>query len=254
MMEKEQLRKADFFSGIVIALFGAWILYHAFRMPMKDSWGGVQNVWFVSPALFPLFVGSVVVLLGLLLSRHAWKSVGRRAVAGSVRWLASRDCGRYLLGESVLRFFAIAVLFLSFVYLFIPRVDFFLSSVLFLVVFITQFHLDDAAILRKLFLFHGLGAAAFAAAFGAGLVSVLGRVLPFAGDLLVLAFLLGYGLYARFLVRDEPVLRRKLRTGLIVALVTPFAIGPVFKYFLLVPLPTEGLIVELMDRVRYLEF
>ena len=33
-------------------------------MPMKDTWGGVQNVWFVSPALFPLFVGAMIMLLG----------------------------------------------------------------------------------------------------------------------------------------------------------------------------------------------
>jgi hypothetical protein len=57
MMEKERLRKADVFCGGIIFLFGAWIVWQAFNMPMKDSWGGVQNVWFVSPALFPLFVG-----------------------------------------------------------------------------------------------------------------------------------------------------------------------------------------------------
>jgi hypothetical protein len=53
MMEKEKLRKADIFSGGIISLFGLWVISQALKMPMKDSWGGVQNVWFVSPALFP---------------------------------------------------------------------------------------------------------------------------------------------------------------------------------------------------------
>ncbi len=253
-MEKETLRKADFFSGIVIALFGAWILFHGLQMPMKDSWGGVQNVWFVSPALFPLFVGSVVVVLGLLLSRHAWKTLGWAAMAGAARWLISRSCAVYLLQESALRFYAIGVLFLSYVYLYVPRVDFFLCSVLFLAAFITQFHLDQAWLLRKLFRFHLLGAAALLVYFATGLGSLLGRSLPFVSDFLVLGFLLAYILYTWTLVRTDPGLRRRLRTGLIVAVVTPFVIGPVFKYFLLVPLPFEGLVVELMDTLRYMEF
>jgi hypothetical protein len=41
---------------------------------------------------------------------------------------------------------------------------------------------------------------------------------------------------------------------LILAVATPFVIGPIFKYLLLVPMPTEGLVVAAMDAVRYLEF
>ncbi len=47
MLEKDKLRKADIFSGSIISLFGLWIISQAVKMPMKDSWGGVQNVWFV---------------------------------------------------------------------------------------------------------------------------------------------------------------------------------------------------------------
>ena len=54
MLEKEKLRKADIFSGLAIFLFGLFMVLMASEMPMKDSWGGVQNVWYVSPALFPL--------------------------------------------------------------------------------------------------------------------------------------------------------------------------------------------------------
>ena len=71
MLEKEKLRKADVYSGAVICFFGLWIVLQAFKMPMKDSWGGVQNVWYVSPAIFPLFVGCMIMLLGGLLCRQS---------------------------------------------------------------------------------------------------------------------------------------------------------------------------------------
>ncbi len=76
MLDKEKLRKADVFSGIVFFLFGLWIVYQAFKMPMKDSWGGVMNVWYVSPALMPLFIGFTIMLLGAMLCRVALKSIG----------------------------------------------------------------------------------------------------------------------------------------------------------------------------------
>jgi hypothetical protein len=85
MLEKEKLRKADVYSGIVIFLFGAWIVWQASKMPMKDSWGGVQNVWFVSPALFPLFIGAIIMLLGLLLFRTALKTIGMQAFGDTLQ-------------------------------------------------------------------------------------------------------------------------------------------------------------------------
>ena len=41
---------------------------------------------------------------------------------------------------------------------------------------------------------------------------------------------------------------------MILAVATPFLIGPAFKYLLLVPMPTEGLVVVLLDAIRYGEF
>ena len=64
MLKQENLRKADVYSGAAIFLFGLWVVLQALKMPMKDSWGGVQNVWYVSPAIFPLFVGCMIMLLG----------------------------------------------------------------------------------------------------------------------------------------------------------------------------------------------
>ena len=153
MMDKEKLRKTDIFSGAVICVFGLWIMSQALQMPMKDSWGGVQNVWYVSPAIFPLFVRFVIMILGALLCRTALKLVGLKAFQQTVRWLLSRELLNFFNSIPNLRFYTIVVLFLSFVYLMIPRVDFFLSAFLFLTVFISSFYFDDALLLKKLFFF-----------------------------------------------------------------------------------------------------
>ncbi|MBW2438260.1 MAG: hypothetical protein JRF29_13330 [Deltaproteobacteria bacterium] len=254
MLEKEKLRKADVYSGLIIFLFGAWTVWQASKMPMKDSWGGVQNVWFVSPALFPLFVGGMIMLLGLLLVRAALKAIGMKAFGDTLQWLFSQNLLQFLNTVSNLRFYAIAVLFLAFVFLNIPRIDFFLSAVLFLSVFITLFYFDEAVLLKKLFFFYLAGTAFFIFYFAAGLEGLLSPVLPFAKDILTLGFILGYCLYAWRLIRSSPLLRKKYRTGLVVAVVSPFVVGVIFKYFLLVPMPAEGLVVALLDAIWYFEF
>ena len=254
MLDKEKLRKVDAYSGIIIFLFGAWIVWQASKMPMKDSWGGVQNVWFVSPALFPLFVGGMIMLLGLLLFRTALKTIGMKTFGDTLQWLLSKNLLQFLNTVSILRFYAIAVLFLAFVYLNIPRIDFFLSAVLFLSVFITMFYFDEAVLLKKLFFFYLAGTVFFIFYFALGLDGWLNPIFPFAKDILALGFILGYCLYAWRLIRSSPLLRKKFRTGLIVALVAPFLVGLIFKYFLLVPMPAEGMIVALVDAIWYFEF
>ena len=254
MLEKERLRKADVFSGIVVFLFGAWVVRMAFKMPMKDSWGGVQNVWFVSPALFPLCVGTVIMILGLILSRTALKMIGFGEVKKSLRWLTSSKLVEYLTGESILRFYMIAVLFLSFVFINISRIDFFLCSVLFLVVFITTFYFDVQSLFKKYFAFYVSGTILLLIFFATGLHKAADEVFPYAADLLALVFIIAYCLYVRATIRDDLDLRKKFRSALIVALVAPFFVGPIFKYFLLVPLPHEGMIVAAMDYLYYLEF
>ena len=254
MLEKEKLRKADAYSGIIIVLFGAWVVWQASKMPMKDSWGGVQNVWFVSPALFPLFVGGMIMLLGLLLVRTALKTIGLKAFGNTLQWLFSKELLQFLNTMSNLRFYAIAALFLALVYLYIPRIDFFLSAFLFLSVFITMFYFDEPELLKKLFFFYLAGTVFFIIYFATRIDGLLSQAVPFAKDILALLFILGYCFYAWRLTRNSPVLRRKYRIGLIVALVAPLLVGAIFKYFLLVPMPAEGMVVALLDAIWYFEF
>ena len=254
MMEKDKLRKADIFSGGLIVLFGLWIVSQALEMPMKDSWGGVQNVWFVSPALFPLFVGVMITLLGTLLIRTALKAVGLTGLKEALGWLSSHELAQYLRSPANLRFYAMLVLLFSYVFLAIPRVDFFAGSVLFLMAFISMFYFDDDALLKKLFFCYLILAAGLLLFFIFRLPQALEATLPYAGDWLTLVCIGVYGLYTWRAIRSIPLLRRKYRLSLILAVAAPFSIGPIFKYFLLVPMPTEGLIVAVMDAIWYWDF
>jgi len=254
MMDKDKMRKADIYSGAAICLFGLWIILQALKMPMKDSWGGVQNVWYVSPAIFPLFVGSMIMLLGALLCRTALKMVGFKAFGETVRWLLSKALLQFLNSIPNLRFYTIVVLFLSFVFLTIPRIDFFISAVLFLVVFITSFYFDDAMLLKKLFFFYLAGIIVLILYFAFGLNDPLGRIVPFPADILTICFIVSYSVYAWKLIRRNPMLRKKYRTAMIIAFVSPFIVGIIFKYFLLVLMPSEGLVVAVMDYFWYFEF
>lgn len=254
MLEKEKLRKADIFSGSIIFLFGMWVLLQAMKMPMKGSWGGVQNVWFVSPALFPLFVGCMIMLLGGLLVRTAIREVGFQEIGRVLRWLVSKDMPIFLKTSANIRFYAIVVLFFSLVYINISRIDFFLCSVLFLMVFITMFYFDEHTLLKKLLYFYLAGTAFFIIYFLFNIQALLAPVILFPGDWLILVFIIAYCIYCWALVRNTPELRKKYRLSLILAIVAPFFIGPIFKYFLLVPMPTEGLVVAVMDAIWYWEF
>jgi hypothetical protein len=254
MMDKDKLRKADIFSGGIIMLFGLWVVSQGLKMPMKDSWGGVQNVWFVSPALFPLFVGAMIALLGALLTRTALKSVGWAGLQDVLRWLVSRELVQYLKSATTLRFYAMVILFCSYVFLTIPRVDFFAASALFLMAFISMFYFDDDRLLKKLIGFYLVLALGLLFFFIFRLPQILEDTLPYAGDWLTLVLFGAYSLYTWIIIRGYPQLRKKYRTSLILTFVAPFSIGPIFKYFLLVPMPTEGLIVAVMDAVRYWDF
>ena len=254
MLEKEKLRKADIFSGVAFLLFGLWVIGQALKMPMKDSWGGVQNVWFVSPALFPLFVGAMISILGILLTGTAFKAVGRQQLQRVLRWLGSPELVVFLQTSGVIRFYAMTVLLFSFVYLNLPRIDFFLCSILFLAVFITQFYFDDDALLKKLFFFYLAGTSVCLGYFLLGLPDALEPALPYPNDWLAVVFIVCYMGYAWVLIRRVPALRKKWRTSLILAVVPPFLICPIFKYFLLVPMPTEGLVVAVLDAIWYWDF
>ena len=253
MMDNDKLRKADIFSGSLILILGLSIIGGAMKMPMKDSWGGVQNVWFVSPALFPLFVGGMLAFLGVLLIIIALKSVGGKGFRSVITFLTSADFISYLRQPLVIRFYGAVVNLIFFVFLLVPRVDFFPAAILFLLIFFFMFYIGDHTHLVKILKFTISISVLFLLYVLAGLNEKLGSITEYGSDWLALFFIATLCFLARTTVKNDLVLQKKYRLSLIIAFAAPLTIGIIFKYFLLVPMPYEGLIVQLLDNIWYAE-
>lgn len=254
MMEKELLRKADIFSGALIVLLGLFILFQGLKMPMKDSWGGVQNVWFVSPALFPLFVGSMLAFLGVILIVIAVKSIGLEGVQEIFGFLLGPAMCKYLGEVKTIKFYAIVLNLVVFVFLMIPRIDFFPAAIQFLLVFFFMFYLDDERALSKIFKFTIITTVILGLFLLTGIEAHVSAIVQFSGDYLVFAIIGAICFLAGTLINGQAEQRRKYRLCLLVAFAAPVIIGIIFKYFLLVPMPFEGLVIQLLDAIWYAEF
>ena len=249
MKDVKSLRKADFWTSIVLFALGVAMFIGATTFPMTDSYGGVQNVWYVSPALFPLIIATALVILSLVLFANAILTVGVRDAIACIGGLS------YRLSERDVRLVMVIALISAYVYALVPRVDFFLATALFLQAFIGSFYPERSDMMKV----HAAPFLAFSV-----LVGVLALVGPtrepetvFAGvidaaalGLFVIVAIVAIVALRRLAGPQQPD-RRRVRIGLIVSVVVPLILCPVFKYLLLVPLPMEGMVTGAMDSIRY---
>ena len=57
-----QAAQSDFKVSLVLLVIGLALFIHTLNFPMSGSYGGVENQWFISPALFPLMVCFLLVV------------------------------------------------------------------------------------------------------------------------------------------------------------------------------------------------
>lgn len=251
-IDRDRMRRKDLVSGIVLMLFGAWIVYETYaKVPMKGSWGGVMNVWYVSPGLFPIFIGSVLMLFGAALSAIAVRHIGVHAVRDAFRSWVDAVAGSREVPEPAFRFAMVVVILGFYIYMSMSRIDFYLNSILFLASIMLIFYLDEPQVMRRLFGFYLAGSVLFLIFFASGLEERLGGIAPFPADLLAILFTVVFAAYARTHARRSVERMKRFRLALSMAVATPLLIGGLFKYFLLVPLPREGLVVAVMDAVYF---
>ena len=240
------MRKKDFITSLILIAFGIFMIFYTLAsVPMKDSWGGVMNVWFVSPGLFPVCIGMLIILMGALLCRRAVKD------GGAKKFFEDLSRREKQASDRTLRLLGILLVIVAYVYLFIPRIDYFLSTLICLIVFISLFYLDRAGLLKKLFTFYLAGCLVFSGFFLVGGDRRLNERFLYFSDTLVFLFLLSYVFYCRILFHGDEGLKKKMRLTLIMSVVSSLVLIPSFKYFLLVPLPVEGGFIELMNIIRY---
>ncbi len=243
-LSKEELskkRKADFFTGLLILFVSITMLFESLTFPMTDSYGGVQNVWYVSPALLPILVSSLLILLSLVLIKRSITDGGFKQAIDDFPQLAQT-----IQSEGSRRFFIICSYLIAYVYGLIPYVDFFIGSMVFLLAFILPFYLDRNDLFSVSF-------------WPFILISILIGILGYQGvvsslmvDIVLLAIMLFITLCSYFKIKDESVLFSKWRTSVATSILTPLILVPCFKFGLLVPLPTEGLVIKAMENLAYL--
>jgi len=243
MMDKSKLRGADVLTSFLLIAFGGWVVSQAMQMPMSESYGGVQNAWYVAPALFPLIIGGALILLGAGLFAAGIRN------GGWPIFLSFFDRRRFGLGESGWRFIAILLPLLCLVYMNIPNLDFLLSCILFLVYFIPVFYIEDFALLRRSTTAYASGMLMLLLLHVSGVSKAMKSF--YVTDLLGLCFLIGFIFVFRTWIRGDADKRRKFRNSLIISLSVPLFLVSIFRFFLMVPMPVEGGLMDLLFVVKY---
>jgi hypothetical protein len=238
MEETKSIRKADFYSSLVIFAIGVYMILEASRYPWSGTYSGVTNTWYESPGLFPVFIGGVLALFSIALFVNAVRSGAAKE--------AFKSAGLGVLStESNQRFFIVVAMISLYVYGLLARVDFLIGTLLFLQAFIGSFHFGKPAITRlNLVLPIGfMGVVALLGAFGVRRVraDTLGTIIDLVA-VLIIGILVAYA-YSRI----EAVNRPKVGTVLLVASIFALFITFVFKFILTVPLPTEGLTILVLE-------
>ncbi|MDD3904883.1 MAG: hypothetical protein PHO09_14490 [Sphaerochaeta sp.] len=250
-MNSKNRRGLDLFAGVFFILFSLWSFLETFKIPMKDTYGGVSNVWYVSPALMPLLVNSGLLLLGISLIVFSIKHGALEYIKEWKNHALSQMLSTYFASTEFRRFLFIAMLFLVEVYIFIPHVDFYLSMALFLFIFISFFHLESKALNRiTVPLFFGFSALVALLKL-VGVMNMINRRFQYIFDAVVLVILIAMMVSMARCVRSDAEQKKESRKVRNIALLGPFLLIVLFKYLLLIPMPVEGGIISLLNLVYY---
>lgn len=229
----ERMIGCDFVFSIIVLLFSIFVISDSLTMPFSGTVGGVTTTWYESPGLLPLFIGFCLFLTGL-----------------SVFWKSVKEDGRRLFQKHFADVNPIAFLLsgggiLTYIFVFITWFDFYLGSSVFLLFYISLYYLDDAALGRKLIGIYYSTILICALVFLTGLDAAINSAYEFTTDGLLI--LCAVALIAALISHGRQTgteMRKKVRMVIIIAFLFPAILVPTFRYFLLVPMPKEGLVVE----------
>lgn len=238
-----RIRKADFWTSLILFGIAAGMIGSAMTMPLKESFAGVQNAWYVSPALFPLMIAGALLILATVLLCNSIRTGGAQAALAAIRRRAPGD------GDATARMLTSIAIIAAYVYGLIPRVDYVIATALFLQVFIAAFYIGRKEIMR-------LQTRAFLLVAFPAFLTDLFRFYPTPGtlsryllDLLVLVVTIGLALVTWRRLASDTVSRRRFSAVLATSAVVALLTGVSFKFGLLVPLPAEGAAVRALEAI-----
>lgn len=255
--DKVTMRKRDFITSLILICTSIGILIGASRMPMKGNYGGVQNAWYVSPALLPLIIGIGLLILSCILLINSIVSKGAKGVIDDVVAFASKK-NRHTASNSdsvensaklanQISQFRVSIVVLEFfilIFLLIPRVDFLISLIFFLLSVMGMFYLNQATLFRnvaKLLIAWTLILGSIA---WSNLDVLLVQTFEFTLDIIVFVMTVSIYIVLRKEAIKDAEIKKKLRIVLLLSIAVPVIVTAVFRYALLVPLPVEGLFFD----------
>jgi len=249
MMDKSKLRGADIITGFLFFLLGIWILFESFKMPLKDSYAGVDSAWFVSPALMPLIIGVAIMLLSITIFMHGMKHGGKEAL--KIIW-ASRK-GKKLLSDDNIRYASVLLPLIAMVYMNLTMVDFFLTLVLYLGFTISVFYIDDPDFMRSTFYFYTIEMAVLFIIAVGKLDVLLESVFKYLLDIIALFLIVALTVWMQIKLKKVKTddAKLKFRKAMMMTYIAPLVLVPIFRFLLRVPLPKEGGIVDIMALIYY---
>ena len=135
MLPRQSLRRADVVASVAFMALGAIVIYRASQMPWASARTGGSVQWYLSPGLFPVVVGTLLILFSARVLINALREGGQHGIGAATRaWFAGlpRNSG-------VHRVVIISILMAIFVFGAIGRVNFVVASSIYLFVAIAMF-------------------------------------------------------------------------------------------------------------------
>jgi hypothetical protein len=129
-------RQYDFKFVVVLLLILGYILKLTLSFPMSGSYGGVENQWYVSPALFPLILLSALFMCCAALLVSSVKQQGNRQFFSLSHWIGDKT------NQSVRDRWLIIGLLIGYVYVLVPSTDFYLATTIFVASLTCIFYLQ----------------------------------------------------------------------------------------------------------------
>lgn len=137
-MEKTSpLRRLDFKTSFVLIVVAVLILIETSSFPMSGSVGGVDSIWYVSPALFPLIVVSILLICAIYLGYVAARNNGFQGFFSAQGWLGN------IANKTICDRWVVILTLLAYVYMYVPSMDFYLASFVFLLTLNSRFYISS---------------------------------------------------------------------------------------------------------------
>lgn len=140
MLPRGPLRQADVAASVAFIAFGVVLIIAGARMPWTSTRTGGEAQWFLSPGLFPVVIGSLLILFSARVLASAIQEGGHRNIGTSfLAWLKRLPANR-----AVHRLITITLLMAAYIFLGVGRINFLLASFIFLFVTIAIFWWPEA--------------------------------------------------------------------------------------------------------------